>query len=708
VRIHADNRAGATVGGGTVIELLTGFLADDEAAPRSVPLATDADGLAEQAGRVIMRYLPEMREGATRTLLGCVCLGYGVLGSSADELPAWLTDSGEPVDIFDVMFLGAVWPGMFAGAVEFASARDAWLRALESHHRAGDLARLVAITLAVADELQRPIDDPLTWLGTIVRAGEAGVGTRPLASALSPARLLTGHRCLFGPQDAPPVALLPGSADRVRAFLAFLPHTAGPAAAAPSTAVEALGCGVGVLAAALLSGAVDPADLELAMAPMHAASGEDVGMLAGDPELVQAADAFEAQANELLRLIDDPTATLQAADDLQLRAAVDSMSPLLILGALRIGLAAGQPRGQSLRQAVPWALGLPDSSPLLPITDLLIRAASRLAASDGTGVDGAATPTGGLDALGLVLSLPQADHPVAPGDSQWRGQPGVAVAAWAMAAGIGEVPFETGRLVAMDETSAQLLRAQAEAFELKFGRPPRPDDPLFFDPDEDEPTELTPDRYAEEATEALTSLGASPLLIAAARLAEMDPPMNGRFPNASMQRDWDTAIVAAGKELGLSPREAAAEARHDLDRWSGAATVQALRQAADDQQIGVSLLRDLRRAVSDADPDEDLDPHRDGVSPGTAAIANTLRGHPELTRFAVERLPDPQPAVDLARAWADTTLAAEVRDLHQALATGRECPTPDDDADDDDADIDWPVVPAAVCLVAAALHGGGS
>jgi hypothetical protein len=107
-RIHAANRAGATVGGETVVELLTGFLADDAVVPRTVPLTTAADALAEQAGRVIMRYLPEMREGATRTLLGCVCLGYGVLGSSADELPAWLTDSGEPVDIFDVMFLGAI------------------------------------------------------------------------------------------------------------------------------------------------------------------------------------------------------------------------------------------------------------------------------------------------------------------------------------------------------------------------------------------------------------------------------------------------------------------------------------------------------------------------------------------------------------------------------------------------------------------------
>jgi hypothetical protein len=51
---------------------------------------------------------------------------------------------------------------------------------------------------------------------------------------------------------------------------------------------------------------------------------------------------------------------------------------------------------------------------------------------------------------------------------------------------------------------------------------------------------------------------------------------------------------------------------------------------------------------------------------------------------------------------------AEVRDLYQALATGRGCRALEDAPGDDEADIDWPVVPAAICLVAAALHVGGS
>lgn len=355
------------------------------------------------------------------------------------------------------MFLGALWPGRFCSPVEFANARDAWLRALESHRHAGDLAWLVAITLDVARELDHPVDDSLTWMGTILRAGEAGIGARPLASALLPGHLLPGHRSLFGPQDASPPSLLPGAAERVRAFIAFLPQASDLASGSADTAAEALRHGVGILAPALLHGTVDRDHLQLAMAPLDAAPDDEAGILTGDPDLVRAADAFEAEANELLRLIDPAAAALGTADDLPLRAVVDTMSPLLLLGSLRVGLAGGQPRGTALRQALPWALGLPDSSPLLPITDVLIGLASRQAGHDDAGLGGAGPRTGGLDTLGRILSLPEADQPILPGDSEWRGRPGVALAAVAMMAGAHEVPFETGRLVALDQTSGQLL-----------------------------------------------------------------------------------------------------------------------------------------------------------------------------------------------------------------------------------------------------------
>ena len=40
------------------------------------------------------------------------------------------------------------------------------------------------------------------------------------------------------------------------------------------------------------------------------------------------------------------------------------------------------------------------------------------------------------------------------------------------------------------EQLQEALAEQKRAFEEKFGREPTPDDPVFFDPDEDEPTEI--------------------------------------------------------------------------------------------------------------------------------------------------------------------------------------------------------------------------
>lgn len=693
--------AGTGDPGRTVADALTQILAGREPPARFGPLPADGQALAERAGPVIARLLPGLGHGSVKTLLGCLSTGYGILGVGDDTVPAWLLDRSQPVDIFDVMLLGATWPGRFRNVVEFANARDAWLRALERHGRASDLAHLVAVTLDVSDELGLPIDDALTWLGTIIRADQARIGLRPLASALLPARQLSGHRAIYGP---PPLAREPrmpsGAVDRVRAFIAFLPDVTGSTAGVPETAGDALRHGVAVLSAAILDDVVNPASLELAMAPMHATdSSGDAGPLAGDPETVHDADACEAEANETLGSIGDPAAIVRSAGEVQLRSAIDAMPPLLLLGALRVGLTGGQPRGRALREAVPWALGLPETSPLVPVTDLLIGLTVRQAA------EGPASGVGGLDTLGLVLSLPEADRPIPPDHARWCGATGTVVAGLAMAAGVREVRFEEHRLMALDRTTAQLLRTQAEAFERRFGRPPRPDEPLFFDPDQDEPTPLTLETYGAHAQEALASQGASPLLVRAADLAQMDPPVNGRFPDPSMQREWDTAVAAAGKDLGLSPRQAADQAREDLDRHAVTTTVQILRTAAADETLGTALLKDLRQAISAIDdPDEDLDPVRHGTGPGNAAIGNTLRNHPELTAYAAERLTTLQPATGLARIWADTALADEVRRLYQALREGRYGPVHGEAGDGQHPRISWDLIPAAACIVATATR----
>ena len=45
--------------------------------------------------------------------------------------------------------------------------------------------------------------------------------------------------------------------------------------------------------------------------------------------------------------------------------------------------------------------------------------------------------------------------------------------------------------------ATEAIACQLEAFRKKFGRDPCPDDPIFFDPDANEPAPLNPQQYAQ-------------------------------------------------------------------------------------------------------------------------------------------------------------------------------------------------------------------
>lgn len=65
-----------------------------------------------------------------------------------------------------------------------------------------------------------------------------------------------------------------------------------------------------------------------------------------------------------------------------------------------------------------------------------------------------------------------------------------------------QVPRTDGRSIAIDDPDHQaemrdVLREQRAAFEAKFGRPPGPDDPVFFDPDAEEPTAIAEDALVD-------------------------------------------------------------------------------------------------------------------------------------------------------------------------------------------------------------------
>jgi HEPN domain-containing protein len=71
-----------------------------------------------------------------------------------------------------------------------------------------------------------------------------------------------------------------------------------------------------------------------------------------------------------------------------------------------------------------------------------------------------------------------------------------------------DVRFSAGVVHAMSEEEAILLRAQRENFREKFGRDPGPEDPVFFDPEADEPRPLSQEKIDQIASLA-EELGAT-------------------------------------------------------------------------------------------------------------------------------------------------------------------------------------------------------
>ena len=63
------------------------------------------------------------------------------------------------------------------------------------------------------------------------------------------------------------------------------------------------------------------------------------------------------------------------------------------------------------------------------------------------------------------------------------------------------------RVIKMDKELHEATVRQQESFKEKFGREAGPDDPLFFDPDYDEPRPLTEPKVKRELIEAARKAG---------------------------------------------------------------------------------------------------------------------------------------------------------------------------------------------------------
>jgi len=113
-----------------------------------------------------------------------------------------------------------------------------------------------------------------------------------------------------------------------------------------------------------------------------------------------------------------------------------------------------------------------------------------------------------------------------------------------------------GQLVKRIQIPSELadeLRAQMERFRAKFGREPGPSDPVFFDPDADEPRPLNIDAAFDELAAIAGEVGVSPQLIyAMKKTGRIVTENNKQFLTPAELKEWNDAIEEYHQKIRAS------------------------------------------------------------------------------------------------------------------------------------------------------------
>jgi hypothetical protein len=97
--------------------------------------------------------------------------------------------------------------------------------------------------------------------------------------------------------------------------------------------------------------------------------------------------------------------------------------------------------------------------------------------------------------------------------------------------------------IALNDQAMAAIKQQLEAFEKKFGRPPGPDDPIFFDPDADTPQEISQEKLDTLMEESMRAAGIGPAKIYAyKKTGFLASTKNWNLLSRSRQAQWNAAI----------------------------------------------------------------------------------------------------------------------------------------------------------------------
>jgi hypothetical protein len=99
----------------------------------------------------------------------------------------------------------------------------------------------------------------------------------------------------------------------------------------------------------------------------------------------------------------------------------------------------------------------------------------------------------------------------------------------------------------MNDEMVEALKRQSKAFETKFGRPPGPNDPVFFNPDSHVPEPMSEQQIAEHGAivgDAMRKVGVDPAVVYAYEaLGFLATEKNWHLLDAGQRQEWLDAIA---------------------------------------------------------------------------------------------------------------------------------------------------------------------
>lgn len=323
---------------------------------------------------------------------------------------------------------------------------------------------------------------------------------------------------------------------------------------------------------------------------------------------------------------------------------------LMLLVALYVALVARD--GDTLDdetadRAHAWALGVPSESPLTPVLDTLLIATERELPPE--------------TALAHLFGLNNLENTVPAADRRWHSSPGTELSKLAFDLGSSRLNTRQADLVSLPPGAIAALQAQRRRFEEKFGRPPGPDDPIFFDADSDEPVEVSLAEVERANTAMMDAVGIHPAWIYATQnTGGLMPRPDGTFAESDRDQEWNTAV---DRYLRTHPDQPDLDQDIELRKYQSFLAALSVSSVVEDPERGRNLSQRLTTETRGNDAETQL--LADMLTAMAPGLVATLRGDKGIRAAAAES----------ARAWSGLAVCERVT----ACADGEESPKLPDD-----------------------------